>query len=176
MGITILLFFLFYMLDQITKYLVQVYAPKNLTVIPHILTLDLQYNTGMAFSFLDDKTYILVIVSLIASIALGYFCLKNDWRHAKLSSLSLTMAFSGCVGNLFDRAVTCIPALKEGRYGVVDMISFEPLNAISRLITGDSFAIFNLADAFLVVGVILYCIDFVFLADKRKKKYAKDNY
>ncbi len=174
MGITCLLFFILYMLDQISKYLVQVWQPTSVKAIPHFLTFDLNYNRGMAWGMFSDNTWILVIISVIASIALGYFCLKNDWKRAKFQSLSLTMAFAGCVGNLFDRAISIIPRLNEGRIGVVDMISFEPLNAISRLISGNDFPIFNLADAFLVCGIIMYGIDFIFFVDKRKKKYAKN--
>ena len=78
MGITCLLLFVFYMLDQISKYLVQVWQPNNVTAIPHFLTLDLHYNTGMAWSLFDDSTIILVVISFIASIVLGYICFKND--------------------------------------------------------------------------------------------------
>lgn len=171
MGITCLLFFIFYMLDQITKYLAQVFQPTNVTAIPHFLTLDLNYNRGMAWGMFSDNTWILVIISAIASIILGYFCIKNDWKKSKFQSFALTMTFAGCVGNLFDRLISVIPSLSEGRVGVVDMISFEPLNYISRLFTGNDFPIFNLADAFLVCGLIMYSIDFIFFVDKRKKKY-----
>ena len=46
------------------------------------------------------------------------------------------------------------------------MISFEPLNAISELFTGSSFPVFNVADSFLVVGVILISIDILFFKYK----------
>lgn len=170
MGITCLLLFVFYMLDQISKYLVQVWQPNNVTAIPHFLTLDLHYNTGMAWSLFDDSTIILVVISFIASIVLGYICFKNDWKKNKLLSFSMTMTFAGCLGNLFDRAISIIPGLSKGRPGVVDMISFEPLNAISRLISGNDFPIFNLADAFLVCGILIYAVDLIFFVDRRKKK------
>lgn len=174
MGITCLLLFIFYMLDQITKYMAQLWQPNSLSAIPNFLTLDLHYNTGMAWGMLDNSTWILVIISLLASIVLGYMCLKNDWKKNKLQSFAITMTFAGCIGNLFDRAISIIPGISAGRTGVVDMISLEPLNVISKWISGSSFPIFNLADAFLVCGLIIFAIDVLFLADKRKKKNEKN--
>ena len=87
----------------------------------------------------------------------------------------MTLLFAGCVGNLYDRAISIIPYLKDGRPGVVDMISFEPLNAISRLISGNDFPTFNLADAFLVVGIILWAIYLIFFTDSNGKRKEKKN-
>ena len=64
---------------------------------------------------------------------------------------TLVLIIAGAVGNLIDRAV----------YGyVVDM--FEVLFM--------RFAIFNMADIFIVVGGILFCIYYGFLHDKHKKQ------
>lgn len=180
MGITCLIFFILFMLDQVSKYLVQVFEPNNILAIPGVLRLDTVYNTGMGWGLLSDNTLILVVISLVASIVLGYFCMKNDWKKNKFLSIAMTLLFAGCVGNLYDRAVSVIPYLKDGRPGVVDMISFEPLNAISRLISGNNFPTFNLADAFLVIGVILWAIYVLFFTDSngnrkmRKNKKQKD--
>jgi signal peptidase II len=100
---------------------------------------------------------------------LGWYSYKNNWKTQKTLSLGVTLAFAGCVGNLIDRLISIIPPLAEGREGVVDMISLEPLNALSRLISGSDFPVFNLADSFLVVGVILIAIDMLFFEEKRKK-------
>ena len=175
MGITCLLLFVLYMLDQISKYATQVYQPHNLVVIPHFLTVDQVYNTGAAWGMLENNTIVLVIISIIASIVLGYFCIKNDWKKKKIYSFSLTMTLAGCVGNLFDRLVSVIPSLSSGRQGVVDMISFEPLNWISRLVTGNSFPTFNLADLFLVVGLIIFAINYIFFQDKKDKNEKTNN-
>ena len=175
MLITCFIIFILFMLDQITKYLAQVHAPNNLEAIENFLTLDLYYNKGMAWGMLDDNTWLLVIISLIASIILGYICIHNDWKRNKFGSFTITMTFAGCLGNFFDRAISVIPATADARPGVVDMISFEPLNYISNLFTGNDFPVFNLADAFLVIGLILYAVDLIFFADKRKLKYEEAN-
>lgn len=175
MGITCLIFFILFMLDQVSKYLTQVFEPNNIVAIPGILRLDTVYNTGMGWGLLSDNTLILVVISLVASIFLGYMCMKNDWKKNKFLSISMTLLFAGCVGNLYDRAISVIPYLKDGRPGVVDMISFEPLNAISRLISGNNFPTFNLADAFLVIGIILWAIYLIFFTDSNGKRKEKKN-
>lgn len=188
MAITCLLLFILYMADQLTKYLVQKmiacpdcsviekYAsgtPKSVEAIPNFLTITHEHNKGMAWSMLDNSTWILVIISAVASIFLIYFCLKNDWKKAKIQSLGLTMALAGCLGNLYDRAITISP-LWQGRDGVVDMISFGPLNWISNLFGNGDFPTFNLADVFLVVGLILFAVDLIFFAEKREKREVKN--
>ena len=100
--------------------------------------------------------------------------MKNDWKNKKIKSIGLTLAFAGCFGNLIDRFI-CITPLKEYREGVVDMISFGPLNSISQLISKTDFPIFNLADAFLVVGLILYAIYLLFLDGKDKNEKIKSS-
>lgn len=167
--------FVLIVLDQLTKYLAQLYAPNSFVCIPNFLTFDLTYNKGAAWGMLSDNTPILVLVSFVATIVLGYLCYKNDWKKAKFSSLAISLALAGCVGNLIDRFMACVAGLNDLRPGVVDMISFEPLNFISKLISGSNFPIFNLADIFLVVGLIMYCIDLVFFAEKREKVKNEEN-
>ena len=171
MLITCLIFFILVFADQLLKWITQKEAFHNFVAIKignyDFLTFDYKLNTGMAWSMLSDATWLLVIISLIASIVLGYLCMKNDWKKKKIRSISLTLAFAGCFGNLIDRFI-CITPLKEYRGGVVDMISFGPLNSISQLISHSDFPIFNLADAFLVVGLILYAIYLLFFEGKDK--------
>ncbi len=178
MLITCLLFAILVFADQLLKWITQKEAFNNFVVIKfgnyNFLTFDYQLNKGMAWSLLSDSTWLLVIISLVASIVLGYFCMKNDWKNKKIKSIGLTLAFAGCFGNLIDRFI-CITPLKEYRGGVVDMISFGPLNSISQLISKTDFPIFNLADAFLVVGLILYAIYLLFLDGKDKNEKIKSS-
>ena len=50
------------------------------------------------------------------------------------------------------------------------MISFGPLNSLSQLISHTDFPTFNLADAFLVVGLILLAIYLLFFEGKDKNE------
>ena len=169
MAITGILFILLYFLDQLSKYLTELYIKGNTVVIPNFLELTKVYNKGAAWSMLENGTWLLALISLVASIVFGYFALKNDWKKAKLQSFSLTMAWAGCFANFFDRVISIIPGLNEARCGVVDMIVFKPFDFLCEILNLGT-TVFNVADVFLVVGLILFAIDYIFLSEKRKAK------
>lgn len=181
MAITIIIFIMLFIIDQLTKYLSQLFLAQNAVnnVIPHVFSLNLCYNNGAAFSSFSGAGWLLIAISTIASIVLIYFCTKNDWKKEKYKSFLLTMILAGCVGNLFDRIIMVIPGLSSvdskgiaisGRPGVVDMLKFDFLDPIWNKITGADFGICNIADLYLVIGLILFAIDLIFFADRRKKK------
>ena len=81
------------------------------------------------------------------------------------------MLLAGTFGNMIDRFLTVFGMRK----GVVDMIILNPLDELWSFIFNSSFPIFNVADVFLVVGVVLLAFDILFLEEKRNKKYGKAN-
>ncbi len=179
MVITMILFFIFCFADQLTKYLAQKQAWNGFVAIPNVLRLECQYNTGMAWSLLSDSTWFLVIISTLATILLAFLAMKNDWKKAKLNSVGLTLALAGCFSNLIDRTIAIIPQFNKlsdgGRPGVVDMIVLTPLDNLWRAVFHSSFPVFNLADAFLVVGLIIFAIDELFLKERRENGKNKNN-
>jgi signal peptidase II len=105
-----------------------------------LVYLDLIRNSGAAFSMLSGRTW---VFTLVASAAVVWIC----WLAARLRStawaVALGLVLGGALGNLADR-VFREPGFLVGH--VVDYISlFGP--------DGEHFAIFNLADAMLCVGV-----------------------
>ena len=171
MAITLIIFFVLVLLDQLSKLFTEYYLALNSTYefIPNCLYFTKVYNKGAAWSMFEDTTIILVIISFVATIILGYMCSKNDWKKAKISSLSLTLAFAGCVGNFFDRLISVIPGLSEYRPGVVDMIIFKPFDWLCTALNLGT-TVFNVADMYLVIGLIIFAIDYIFLAERRAKK------
>lgn len=127
-------------LDQITKYLVatflSLHTPK--TIIPNFFSLYYTKNTGIAFSMLEGKQNLLIVVTIIALLAFIYL-LIFDKKKTKLETICLLMMLGGCIGNFIDR-------LSNGY--VIDFFSFT--------FFGWDFAIFNIADIFLTVGAFLY--------------------
>ncbi len=167
MWLTLLLLGGLLFIDQLTKYLSELLIIKGnqVTLIPHILDATLTYNTGAAWSFLSDHTWILTVISLIASIVLIYFLIKNDWKKKKCYSIAITLMLAGTFGNFIDRFFSVINL----REGVVDMIIFTPLDNLWNLITKSSFPIFNFADMCLVIGIVFLAIDIIFFQEKRTK-------
>ena len=168
MAITLILLAVFLLADIFTKYFAEVLIAKNdiVTAIPGVLDLTLTYNTGAAWSLFDDNTLFLAILSLVASIVIIVFIMKNDWKTKKIYSLSTCMLLAGTFGNMIDRFLTVF----DLREGVVDMIILNPLDSLWSAIFKSRFPIFNVADVLLVLGVILLAIDILFLEDKREKK------
>lgn len=169
---TIILILIF--IDQLSKYLSQLFLVLDVekVVINNFFSLTLEYNTGAAWSMGNDATWVLVIISLLGCVILGFLTFKNNWKVAKFKSAALCMAFAGCAGNLFDRIITITP-LSEARPGVVDMITFKPFDWLCQALHL-GVTVFNVADIYLVVGLILFAIDLIFIDDRRKKKYGKD--
>lgn len=139
-------------IDQLTKYLVRVHIPlgQSIPFIPHVMDLAYIQNTGAAFSILEKHTWILtllsaVIVAVIAIIlAKGYF---ND----RLGRFCAMLIMAGGVGNLIDRVLF--------KY-VTDMFQTTFID----------FAVFNVADCCITVGVILLFIYILFFYKEPKKE------
>ncbi|HLX41555.1 MAG TPA: signal peptidase II, partial [Ktedonobacteraceae bacterium] len=132
-------------LDQLTKSeVVQHLSPPQsqppIPIIGDYLTLYYVQNNGAAFSlFANNIVLALLILAAIAIIFYLYFRMLNNGPLA--FKLVFGLIIGGAAGNLIDRAI-------RGGY-VVDFIWFR----IPQI--GYSFAIFNIADASISVGVFL---------------------
>ena len=106
--------------------------------IPKVVSLTYLKNSGAAFSMLENQQWFFTIITLIAMGA----AFVSLYRHIKGSIwllLGLTLIISGGIGNFIDR-------LRQGF--VVDMFHLDFMN----------FAIFNVADIYLTIGVGLLLI------------------
>ena len=139
-------------LDLITKY-IAVSQNFNVVIIPELLKFKLTYNTGASFSFLADKSWaiymFIAITILVCLFILGFYLyhIIKKQKPSKWLAVTLAMVFSGALGNLIDRIAL----------GKVRDFIFVFYNT-------DIFpAIFNVADIFLVVSVIMFCVYLLFL-------------
>lgn len=146
-------------IDIVTKYLfTNVF--KNL--IPNVLSIYYSENTGAAWSMLTGKVYFLAIMSVLFLVVLIIF--SNKFKE-KTVYYSITYAFiiGGALGNLFDRVF----------FGFVrDFIQLD-------FITFMHFPVFNFADSFLVIGVIMFAIFVLIIYPvklKRKKSKWKTSF
>jgi len=166
--ISIIIVLVTIIIDFISKIVVMntMILGQEVTIIPNLLKFRFVYNTGAAFSSMDDATWLLCIISLVASIGLGYLVYKyHDYKKRCLLSTALSLVMGGTIGNFIDRFLTVI----HSRNGVVDFIELY----IGKVnIIGNS--TFNIADAFLVVGVILIVIDLIFFDMKKPNVIRKE--
>jgi signal peptidase II len=131
------------LVDQWIKHLVETGLPmqQGVELLP-FLALYRTYNTGIAFSmlaFFGASGLIAVAVAVAAFIL--YLAVRTRPEQI-VARIGFALIVGGAVGNLVDRAV----------YGhVIDYILFHtPVW---------SFAVFNLADAFITVGAALVILD-----------------
>ncbi len=155
-------------LDQGSKWWVQQNLSPDagrVVVIPNWLELIHAENPGAAWSTLADSPYRLWVFgtfTLVAVIALiqMFRSLEPDER---LRAASTGLILSGAIGNAIDRmspkhTVTDFIKVFAGTGGARDWL-------IQNLGT-NVWPIFNIADSAIVVGVILFGLEFLFQKDK----------
>ena len=114
---------------------------ESKTIIDNFLNITYVRNTGAAWSILDNNTWIVTVISLLIIIGIIYYVYRNRVSK-KILKIGYGLILGGAIGNFIDRIV----------YGyVIDFIDID--------IFGWNYPIFNLADMFIVVGVILVMID-----------------
>ena len=94
-------------------------------------------------------------ISTVAIVALSIYLWKNR-RGNKLLCVALSFIVGGGIGNMIDRCLL--------KY-VIDMLDFRLIN----------FAVFNVADSFVCIGVGLFALQMILeeVAAMKKEKAAK---
>lgn len=146
-------------LDQVTK----VYIDKTMRLHDSIPVLDgffsITYlrNKGAAFGILADSAWRLPFFLLVSAVAVLVILvvvsrLRDDQKG---SAVSLSLIFSGALGNLIDRV----------RLG-------EVIDFLDVYWKGHHWPAFNVADSAICVGVFMLAIEMV-LEERREKKAEK---
>ena len=127
-------------LDQLVKsYVVQNIALGEVkTWIPNLVSLTYLQNRGAAFSILQDQQLLFAVITLVVVVGAIWY-LHKHMEDSFWMVLGLTLIIAGGLGNFIDR-------ISQGF--VVDMFHLDFIN----------FAIFNVADSYLTVGVIVLLI------------------
>ena len=138
----IILTILVILVDFFSKYMVSKLMTVNETInlIDNFFRITYVKNTGAAFSIFSNNTILVIIISVVVIGFLLFYIYKNKGNN-KLENVSYAFILGGAISNLIDRLV----------YGyVIDFLDFEILSYDAP--------IFNLADTFIVIGVILFLI------------------
>lgn len=141
----IILVLLIVAVDQITKALVSKYIKpvKTYPLVKNVFHLTYRENTGAAYSMFSDRLKILIPLTLVSIvIMIGVFARNLRLEHYMLNN-GMCFIIGGALGNLIDRI----------RLGyVVDFFDV-------RIKHG---AVFNIADTFIVTGVLILCYLMIF--------------
>lgn len=139
-------------IDQISKYIVikNLKPIGSIPIIQDVFHLTYCENTGAAFSIFSSNTALLTIVSLIFIFIVLFFLVKSikNKHQRKVLCISLSFILGGAIGNFIDRFFHGF---------VTDFFDFRLIN----------FAIFNIADIFITIGAILFCIHIIFTKDEK---------
>ena len=143
-------------LDQLTKWLtvINLGLGETFPLIKGVFHFTYVRNEGAAFgSFSEpDQRWIFMSISTVALIGLAVYLWKKR-NDSKLLGVALSFIIGGGIGNMIDRI-----SLKY----VIDMLDFRLIN----------FAIFNVADSFVCVGVGLFAL-YVILDELKNVKAEK---
>ena len=121
--------------------LVKAYVVQNIALgeikswIPNLVSLTYLQNRGAAFSMLQDQQWYFAVITLVV-MAGAIWYLHKHIEDSLWIVFGLVLIIAGGLGNFIDR-------ISQGF--VVDMFHLDFIN----------FAIFNVADSYLTVGVVV---------------------
>lgn len=149
--LVIILTAIFIILDQLTKYLVvlNLKGQPPLVIKDNFLNLYYLENRGAAFGMLQGKQILFTIITIAVIIILLRVLLKDYKNSPLMLKICVSLILGGTIGNFIDRI-----RLKY----VVDFISMR--------FFGYDFAVFNIADTFIVIGTILLILLILMKEDK----------
>jgi signal peptidase II len=141
-------------LDQWTKALVRENVPLGTDWLPDGLAWLMPYarirhwyNSGAAFGIFQNGNLVFTILAIIVILLIIYYfprTERNDWWLR----VAMSMQFAGAAGNLIDRLI---------------------FTHVTDFISVGSFAIFNVADASISVGVAVLLLG-VWLKERAEKR------
>lgn len=141
--------------DQIVKYLVETGMDyqQQIDVLP-FLALFRVHNNGIAFSMLSGLHDLVLIGLTIVVVGFVSYLWWSTASARWISRFGFALIIGGAIGNLIDRSL----------HGyVIDYILFH--------LPSWSFAVFNLADAYISIGAALVVLEeiFAWVRDRRAR-------
>ena len=142
--------------DQAVKYWtvrnIDPLTDQIVNLIPGVIHMTNVQNYGAAFSILENARWLLVAVSILFII--GIIALVSmDIIHTGFGRWMAVLVMAGALGNCIDRVLLGY---------VVDMFEFELFN----------FVVFNVADIFITVCGILFCIHVIIYREPEEERNA----
>ncbi|MDR1663287.1 MAG: signal peptidase II [Endomicrobium sp.] len=146
---------LVFILDQFTKYLIVKYV--NYAVVINIIpmfdffNITNIHNTGIAFSMLQSKNLLLLLIISFFLLTLSLWFYRNKEKFDSLQKYAFCLVIFGGFGNFMDRFF---------RGFVVDFLDFG-VNSLR-------WPSFNVADSCICIAMFLIAVDLLFLNKKQK--------
>ena len=163
-------FSVFTILDQVSKIWIESYykcpsipsireAFEEIPIIDGVFSLSHVHNQGAAFGIMQGQMFVFAIFTIVAIFFIG-FTLKEMHEDDKFQNIALALIGSGAIGNAIDRA----------RLGyVVDFLRLYSEKSsdlyvwLQANVGMTEWPSFNIADAAIVVGFIMFFLHGIFL-------------
>jgi signal peptidase II len=158
--------------DQISKTLIAIYLlpGESVPVWGDFFRLTLVLNPGGVFGTRLGNQNFYTLISILAIGVTLWFYFKTKGKEGVLR-IGLGLVLGGAVGNLIDRF----------RFGqVVDFLDFDffnihlpPKDILFFRFPGfslDRWPVFNLADSFVLIGMVLVIVHLLFIQEKPSEK------
>ncbi len=138
--------------DQVVKAIVKAQIPLHTSVPlwPGVFHLTHVQNDGIAFSMLAGKTWLITIASMLIMAGIVLTERRAKGGIDRFNGVALAMPLGGALGNLIDRLRTGL---------VTDFFDFRAIN----------FAIFNVADTAISIGICLLAVRSFLLSEPKEK-------
>lgn len=144
-----ILMFSLILVDQLIKLVLDNNVDlNNILFSSKLFSITKLYNYGVSFSILENKTIIILIITMIALIFLVK--IKRTYKSIGIN-IGITLILSGAFGNLIDRIMYSY---------VIDYIKINLFN----------FPIFNLADMLITLGFIVILLTEGYYSYKIKRE------
>lgn len=132
-------------LDLITKYLAKINLQETKNLVGDFLYLRYVENIGIAFSIPVTGLFLKILTISIICVIFWYYFTEEKKKNNTLINLSFCLIFAWAIWNGYERVF---------REKVIDFIGVQ------------YFSVFNLADVYITIWVILYIATFIFLNKK----------
>ena len=129
---------IFASLDLKTKYFIRVNNIQERVIIDNFLTIDLTFNTGIAFGLFSEYTSITYVFSIFVFTWL-IFQFK-EVENGTVEFYSLTLILAGAIGNLGERGWNLV---------------FNDNGKVTDFVELLFIPSFNLADTYISIGIVL---------------------
>ena len=136
-------------IDQAVKIFVDkhMFMGDTIPLIGDFFHITYVQNRGIAFGIFQGKVDVISIATIAAILGIIIYFLKNVKKSNLFERMAYVFIISGAIGNMVDRLL---------RGYVVDMIDFRGIWSF----------VFNIADVYINLGVILLLLDLLL---KRRK-------
>lgn len=122
-------------IDLFTKYLSNIYLQDKINVIWNFFYLKFIYNYWIAFSIPITWIILKIITIIIITILVYYYITQEKKKNNKLIDYWFVLVISWALWNWYERIFN---------WKVIDFLAIN------------NFSIFNLADVYITLGVLLY--------------------